>query len=471
MQKLHLVGFTTDRDGLILSTRKGAKTGAYVIGLDEKLLESITDAQLRRNGGPEIAEASDPSGGGARRARVEAAKPARPVSSLSPREIQARLRAGGTIDEIATAAGVDQEWVLRFADPIRAEQARVVERALRLVFVKPRLGPSVQPLGPSVRWNLSDKGIQFSDDVFDLGWTAYNLHGTTWAVRFAYRYRARNYAAVWQVDLRLGEVVARGRQASELGYVEPGRKPARLEPLEQPATKDTMGPAARPTATTTATNAAPRPPARPATKAAAKPAPKEASTKAPSKATKVAASETERPTHLARPPSPMNSTNRAPSGAGRMASAPSLRPSGRPVGRAPQAPPVSVSRPASPPKPGPAGQDETARQPAAPNSQKALPKAGPRSEAFTPGPPPAKLSAVVRRPGRSAPARPVPTIPPMAVPPVIEVGPGQPEPAVVVRPAKSTRATAPAVRQTKRAPEPPAVKIDPPKGRAARRGR
>ena len=34
MQQLHLVGFTTDHEGLIFSARKGAKTGSFVLKLD-----------------------------------------------------------------------------------------------------------------------------------------------------------------------------------------------------------------------------------------------------------------------------------------------------------------------------------------------------------------------------------------------------------------------------------------------------
>ena len=38
MQKLHLVGFTTEHDGLVFSARKGSKAGGYIITLDKELL-------------------------------------------------------------------------------------------------------------------------------------------------------------------------------------------------------------------------------------------------------------------------------------------------------------------------------------------------------------------------------------------------------------------------------------------------
>ena len=224
MQQLHLVGFTTDLEGLIFSARKGAKSGGFVVTIDESLLATIEDAQRLRNGAPdEVDEDGVP-----RRPR-----PPRPQSSLSPREIQARLRAGGTIESVASEAGVDDEWIARFAAPVLAEQAQVAARAKQMVFTKARLGPSAQPLGLSVRWNLADKGVRMVEDVFDGAWAAYNVHGAVWVVRFHYVSRQKSQSAEWELDLREGELVSRNRLASELGYVEPGRrrrKPPQLEP-------------------------------------------------------------------------------------------------------------------------------------------------------------------------------------------------------------------------------------------------
>ena len=87
MQKLHLVGFTTDLDGLIFSARKGSKAGGYVVPLDTELLATITEAERLRNG-----DKGDEEG---------ARNRGRPDSRLTPREIQAHLRAGRSIPEVA----------------------------------------------------------------------------------------------------------------------------------------------------------------------------------------------------------------------------------------------------------------------------------------------------------------------------------------------------------------------------------
>ncbi|HVE47015.1 MAG TPA: septation protein SepH [Acidimicrobiales bacterium] len=248
MQQLHLVGLTTDHTGLVLSARRGAKTGKYSIAADEKLLTAVQEAQRLLSGGdPEEAAGED----GSAPAELPPAvalpppPPAKPVSSLSPREIQSRLRAGGTVSEIAAAAGVAEEWILRFADPIRAEQARVVESAQRLTFNKPRLGLSAEPLEASVLLNLAERGVRLPADIFANAWTAFNLHGTSWAVLFSYVSRQRRQTAQWQVDLRSGELVARNRLASDLGYLEPGRRRRRLQPLEVPGEEATASAGAK----------------------------------------------------------------------------------------------------------------------------------------------------------------------------------------------------------------------------------
>ena len=66
------------------------------------------------------------------------------------------MRAGQTIAEVAAEAGVDTEWVERFAVPVVAEQARMVERAQAVVYSKARLGQSSESLATSVRWNLAE---------------------------------------------------------------------------------------------------------------------------------------------------------------------------------------------------------------------------------------------------------------------------------------------------------------------------
>lgn len=238
MRKLHLVGVTTDLKGLIYTARKGSKSGGYVVALDSKLLKAVDDAGRRGNGQPVNGNDSATSASGV---PVPAAVPTgpptgdgRPQSALSPREMQARLRGGRSIEEVAAEAGVGTEWVARFAVPIRAEQAQVVALARGLTFSKPRLGESSLPLGESVALNLVERGQSLPDDLFDPAWSAYQLHGSVWMVRFRHEARGRMQEALWELDVVPGRLVARGRLASDLGYVEASRR----RPAEAPATDE-----------------------------------------------------------------------------------------------------------------------------------------------------------------------------------------------------------------------------------------
>ena len=43
MQDLHLVGFTTDRRHLIFSARRGAKSGSFLVPVDEELVSVVAE--------------------------------------------------------------------------------------------------------------------------------------------------------------------------------------------------------------------------------------------------------------------------------------------------------------------------------------------------------------------------------------------------------------------------------------------
>jgi hypothetical protein len=264
VRKLHLVGYTPDLEGLIFTARRGSKSGGYVVAIEDGLVDTIDEARRRRNGDVpvnDVAPATRDSGGG---------RPNRPESTLTPREIQARLRAGRSIAQVAAEARVDPDWVERFAVPIMAEQAQIVELAKATTYSKPRLGPSTQPLGASVAWNLADRGVQFPEDVLSSAWTAHQVHETLWRVRLSYRSRGRTQEAVWDLDVQTTQLVARNRLASQLAHIEKGRRRrpmSRLhagagadddaemedEPLpsrsaRKRSTRPTKGPAARKTA-------------------------------------------------------------------------------------------------------------------------------------------------------------------------------------------------------------------------------
>src|SRR3954463_14918429 len=69
VQQLHLVGFTTDLEGLIFSARRGSRSGDYMVVLDERLLARIEEALRLREAleadtdGEDHADGEDASAG------------------------------------------------------------------------------------------------------------------------------------------------------------------------------------------------------------------------------------------------------------------------------------------------------------------------------------------------------------------------------------------------------------------------
>ena len=180
-----------------------------MVTMDDEFLEQVDQAR-RTRAGLHHTPAPEPS-----RSRIE--------SALSPREMQTRMRAGRTVAQVAAEAGVPIEWVERFAAPVLAEQAAAVERAQQSTMRTQRRGYSDRALGPSVLRNLADRGIRLADDEFDQMWTAFQLAENEWVIRFRYRFRGRDLDAEWLLDEGAGSLTPGNRQATELGFVDPGR--------------------------------------------------------------------------------------------------------------------------------------------------------------------------------------------------------------------------------------------------------
>jgi hypothetical protein len=123
---------------------------------------------------------------------------------------------------VARAAAVDEDWVDRFAAPILAEQARVLETALDLTMTGGRHGASALPLADSVRVNLHDRGVVPAPEPE--GWSVHNLGGGRWGVRYEYVSRRRRQAAEWDLDMETRELTPANRLAGEIGHVSSPRR-------------------------------------------------------------------------------------------------------------------------------------------------------------------------------------------------------------------------------------------------------
>ena len=127
MQELRLVAVSEDGSYAILAVP--GRSGRFLLPIDERL-RTVAKGQFSRLAQYEI-EVENP---------------------LRPKEIQDRIRAGETADEIADAAGIPPDRVRRFEGPVLAERqyrAQEAQRATIRGAATPGLDPASAISSPS----------------------------------------------------------------------------------------------------------------------------------------------------------------------------------------------------------------------------------------------------------------------------------------------------------------------------------
>ncbi|WP_410600206.1 septation protein SepH [Amycolatopsis sp. lyj-90] len=87
-------------------------------------------------------------------------------SQMRPREIQARIRAGESVEQVASSAGVTVQRVERFAYPVLLERSRTAELAQRAHPIRED-GPDVQTLGEVMAHSFGLRGHDYSQATWD----------------------------------------------------------------------------------------------------------------------------------------------------------------------------------------------------------------------------------------------------------------------------------------------------------------
>jgi hypothetical protein len=123
-------------------------------------------------------------------------------SQLTPREIQARVRGGQSLDEVTAAAGISVDRVERYAAPVLAERAHVVEQA-KLAPARRATAGSAPALAELVDARLAAQQVA-PDSVT---WDAWRGDDDRWTVRLGYLGGGRARMASWVFDPR-GRVLA-----------------------------------------------------------------------------------------------------------------------------------------------------------------------------------------------------------------------------------------------------------------------
>jgi len=187
MGELELVGLHEDGEHLVLSGPDGQR---FRLRIDEPLR-----AAVRRD-----------------RPQLEQLRSER-AGTLSPREIQARIRAGATAQEVADSAGLPVEAVRRYDGPVLAEREYIAEQA-RAAHVGHENGSPT--LGDLVTDRLAARGV----DVGTLGWDAAREGSSPWTVLAHFVVAGEPREARWTFDAASHALVAVDDEARWLSETE-----------------------------------------------------------------------------------------------------------------------------------------------------------------------------------------------------------------------------------------------------------
>jgi Protein of unknown function (DUF3071) len=143
-----------------------------------------------------------------------AAPPIDPDATLSPRDIQARIRAGDTADEVARIAGVPVDRVLRYAGPVLQERAMLAQHARR---TKLKGHDKNATLAQVVDSRLSQHGV----DAEKIAWDAYRRDDGTWRVVATWPSGKATATAMWELDKGRQLVTAHDEMAQYLSVDRP----------------------------------------------------------------------------------------------------------------------------------------------------------------------------------------------------------------------------------------------------------
>ena len=207
MQELRFVAVSEDGSYAVLAVP--GRSGRYILPIDERL-RAVAQGQTSRLAQYEI--------------EVE--------SPLRPKEIQARIRAGETAEEIADAAGIPVERVRWFEGPVLAERAYIADQAqagsVRRAGDSPGPGPR---LGDIVTERLSAAGT----DPADGQWDSRKRGDGNWQVSLTFPSGGRLHVAEWVFDSRRRHVMPDDDNAARLSLPE-SELPAEPVPMPGEAT-------------------------------------------------------------------------------------------------------------------------------------------------------------------------------------------------------------------------------------------
>ncbi|MBV8929819.1 MAG: DUF3071 domain-containing protein [Mycobacteriaceae bacterium] len=226
MRELKVVGLDVDGKRIICESKDSPEM--FVLRADERLRAAVRGEQSRL---------------GQTQMDIEV------TTMLTPKEIQARIRAGASVEQVAAAASVEVSRVERFAHPVLLERSRAAELA---TAAHPVLadGPSVLTLLETVTTSLVARGLDHDTTT----WDAWKNEDGRWTVQLAWKAgRSDNVAhfrfspgahggTVTPVDDAASELIEPNfdrplrpvAPVAQLDFQEPEPRPEQPEQPEQP---------------------------------------------------------------------------------------------------------------------------------------------------------------------------------------------------------------------------------------------
>jgi hypothetical protein len=163
--ELRMNGKTTDGAYLSLTDSEG---GEYTLRISDTLRATVNQ--------PRLAAVRDSEAG-----------------SITVKEIQARLRAGESIDALAREAQWTTEKVERFAGPILQERTYIIGLAHSVIL---RAGGTPASFGETVTARLAPRQV----DMTTVEWNTWRLDDGNWIIKLNYPIRDGLGSAEWNFD-------------------------------------------------------------------------------------------------------------------------------------------------------------------------------------------------------------------------------------------------------------------------------
>jgi hypothetical protein len=187
MQELRLVAVSEDGSYAILAVP--GRSGRFLLPIDDRL-RTVAKGQFSRLAQYEI-EVENP---------------------LRPKEIQDRIRAGETAEEIADAAGIPPDRIRRFEGPILAERQYQAQQAQRATI----RGHGESGPGPRLGDIVAERLTGLGSHADSAEWDSRKRPDGNWQVQLQFTVGGRAVVAEWLYDPRRRHVIPDDEQAIRL---------------------------------------------------------------------------------------------------------------------------------------------------------------------------------------------------------------------------------------------------------------